>query len=204
MKEVVIMSNEELVSKFQQGEDVFNQLLDKNIGWIRKRAYKHSRYSLYEYHDLENYFIYLMYKALDKYNPNRGVKFITYFSNVIEKKFATMVTRASYVNLERMTLSLNNNPISPFGDEAMEFMDTLPSPHGNVSELGDLERVVKNILSKTMTTKGANIATRYFLDGINTEELASEYGVTREATSKQVRKARAILIQELPKYEFHY
>lgn len=198
------MSNEELVSKFQQGEDVFNQLLDKNIGWIRKRAYKHSRYSLYEYHDLENYFIYLMYKSLEGYNPNRGVKFITYFSNVIEKKFATMVTRASYVNLERITLSLNNSSKSPSGDEIMEFMDTLPSPHGNVSELEDLKEAVKNILKETMTAKGATIATRYFLDETNTEELASEYGVTREATSKQVRKARAILIKELPKYEFHY
>ena len=86
----------------------------------------------------------------------------------------------------------------------MEFMDTLPSPHGNVSELEDLKEAVKNILKETMTAKGATIATRYFLDETNTEELASEYGVTREATSKQVRKARAILIKELPKYEFHY
>lgn len=86
----------------------------------------------------------------------------------------------------------------------MEFMDSLPSPHGNISELTDLEKVVKNILKDTMTVKGATIATRYFLEGVNTEELASEYGVTREAMSKQVRKARAILIKELPKYEFHY
>lgn len=198
------MSNEELVLQFQNGEDVFDQLLDKNIGWIRKRAHKHSRYSLYEYHDLENYFIYLLYMTVDKYNPERGVKFITFFSNVIEKRFATMVTKAGYVNVERLTLSLNNNPVMASGDETVEFLDTLPSPHGNVSEMRELEETIRTILVESMTPKGATIALRYFIDGVNTEELAREYGVTREATSKQVRKARNILINELPKHEFKY
>lgn len=198
------MSNEELVLQFQKGEDVFDQLLDKNIGWIRKRAHKHSCYSLYEYKDLENYFIYLLYKMAGKYNPEKNVKFITFFSNVLEKRFATMVTKAGYVKLERITLSLNKTPSVLGGDGVLEFLDTLPSPHGNISEMRELADVIRMVLSTSMTQKGANVAIRYFIDGVNTEELAQEYGVTREATSKQVRKARKILIQELPKYGYQY
>lgn len=198
------MSNEELILRFQAGEDVFDQLVANNIGWIRKRAMKHSHYSLYEYKDLENYFVYLLYKMASKYNPERNVKFITFFANVIEKRFATMVTKAGYVKLERVTTSLNNSLNTLSGDAMLEYMDTLPSPHGNVSDMNNLMDAIQVILTQAMTTYGATIAIRYFVEGVNTEELAQEYGVTREATSKQVRKARKILAQELPKYGYQY
>ena len=64
------MTNEELVARFQSGEDVFEELYEKNKGYILNKASEYSLKSLYERDDLISYFSYLLYRCAQLYNTD--------------------------------------------------------------------------------------------------------------------------------------
>lgn len=193
------MTNEELVARFQSGEDVFEELYEKNKGYILNKASEYSLKSLYERDDLISYFSYLLYRCAQLYNMDAQNKFITFFGTAVLRAYLNLIKRAEYKKVLCKSNSLNNVYAEDGEDSVIEYIDLLPSHHPEFSFRRDIEEICREILNQYMSEQVANMVMEFFLEDYTQTELVKRYGIRRQAVSQNIKRARVILQRELPK-----
>lgn len=195
------MTNEELVARFQNGEDVFDELYHQNSGFIYKMAYECSRKSRLEKDDLVSDFMYVLYRCAGAYDLNADNKFVTFFGTAMTRSFSKSVQRSEYANVYTKTSSLNvplKTSSSATGTPP-EVIDLIPSHHEEFTYREEIERLCYDILQQSFSRRVANMIIEYLLSDATYRELGEKYGVSYQAVSLNVKRARAVLKTELRK-----
>lgn len=81
------MENEELVARIKAGIDTADNMLalwEQNRGMIGKLARRYSAYADIE--DLQQEGYLALYDAIDGFKPDKGVRFLSYATTIIERK----------------------------------------------------------------------------------------------------------------------
>lgn len=189
------MTNEELVKRFQNGEDVFEELYYNNLGIMDKYAYSNSIYLKCSKHDLINEFAYVLYKCANSYDSTRNVKFITMFTRAIINK-CEVLCRDKNNRKWSLIGSLNDNCENCEGNT--EIIDNLK----NAIEIDDssfLIEICEKELRKNFKEKNCNIAMDYIFYSLTLNELAIKYGLSKQRASIICIEARKFLKDYLEK-----
>ena len=196
------MTNEELVARVQNGEDVFEELYQNNKGFIHKKAFEYSRKSFLEKEDLISCFMFVLYKCAHAYDINADNKFVTFFGTSMLRYYMKAKDRSEYKNVFIKTDSLNKQVQSSNMGSYMERIDIIPSHHEEFSYLSEVENACVETLSNTMGKNQVNMVMHYLCGNYSQRELSKMYNVSPQAVSGNVNRARVILKRELPKQGF--
>ena len=123
------MTNEEILKQIQAEEDVsacLAGLYKKNLALLRKLAGPFAMYHPQELPDLLQEGFLALYMAAQRYEPERGGRFLTYAEYWI-KSFMIR-----YIKREPNNISLNT-PIGDEGDQSLE--DFIPDPEDKIGDM---------------------------------------------------------------------
>ena len=123
------MTNEEIVKQIQAGEDVsacLAELYRKNLAFLRKLAGPFIMYHPQELPDLLQEGFLALYTAAQRYEPERGGRFLTYAAYWIR------LFMSNYIRREPNDVSLNT-PIGDEGDQSLE--DFIPDPEDKIGDV---------------------------------------------------------------------
>ena len=123
------MTNEEIVKQIQAGEEVsacLAELYEKNLGFLRKQAGPFVMYHPQELPDLLQEGFLALYTAAQRYEPERGGRFLTYAAYWI-KAFM-----GNYIRRQPKDVSLNAL-IGDEGDQSLE--DLIPDPEDKIGDV---------------------------------------------------------------------
>lgn len=195
------MTNEELVARFQNGEDVFEELYNQNAGFIHKMAHDCSRKSLLEKDDLVSEFMYVLHKCAGSYNLDANNKFITFLGTSLIRSFVKATERSEYINVYSKTLSLNVPLKIHTNGTPPEIIELIPSHHEEFSYRTEVERVCHKILNQSFSARVAGMVMEYFSTDLTFRELGDKHGISHQAVALNVKRARNILKTELTKQD---
>lgn len=192
------MTNEQLVKRHQNGEDVFGFLLENNMGAINKYAHKYSCCSLLEKDDLINDFIFVLWKCANSYDFNKNVSFITMFINSMRYCFLCEIKRLQYKQ-QRATISYNVE-VSRVDGTTTELIDLVEDEKSQHSDVNFLKEYCEQVLEKNKVRKKTQMVTLEYLFSDKThKEIGESYGISSQAISSQVRAIKKILQDDLEK-----
>lgn len=196
------MTNEELVIRMQNGEEVFEELYRNNAGFIHKMAREYSKKSMLEKDDLVSEFMYVLYKCAYSYDVGADNKFITFFGTAMLRFFMKATDRSEYVNVYTQTRSLNVPvPFETYGTPP-ELIDFIPSHHQEFSYEEEIRNICKRTLARSFSDRVSTMVMEY-LDGESTlRELGKKHQISYQAVALNVKRAREVLKSELIKQDF--
>ena len=131
---------------------------------------------------------YWMMRADWKYDPTKGAKKSTY--RVCSGRWA-VVSWANKLKKRderaKKILSVNFDVVDEEG-HCIEYGDTI-SDKSKAKDLIDLELVDKCVNHECLSNKLQQYLKRYFIEGYNCQEIATQMGVSRQAVSEGLRRA---------------
>ncbi len=202
------MTNEELVLRIKAGEkSLMDELWAQVCNFVYQQAHKF--YNTYlsrckafglEYEDIQQEGFLAVYKAVEGYQPEHEVVFLTYAGYCLKQAFFA-ITKMNYANWQNnavrsCSLSLDA-PVYSDNTE-LTLADTLEADNNledeviNKIQSENLTRDLKNAIGGLRESWQDVIYTVYFV-GIKPAELARLEGVSRSVVSRKCRLALACL-----------
>lgn len=169
------MDNEQLAARAKDGgqEALFN-LYQNNQGMTKKMC-RSIAADDFEFEDLmqESYFVLL--KAVDGYNPDQGIKFISYYTKALKWN----LLRYKRYNGRKESLTLDTSMDGEEGSE--ERIDNIPDPNtldpNDRLEMEFLRQQLDLAITK-LPERQANMLTQYYFKERPTSELANIFQTT--------------------------
>lgn len=142
------------------------------------------------YEDLEQEAWIALLKAEKGFDPNKGVKFITYAYSYIYKELLKFVIKQNKMKTESLDQQLNSHTID-------SLINTLSVPSG-VSKIDNLEML--NFLKNQLSEDEQSMLKEKFVDGKSNKQLASTRNIAEVTVGKRVVKTLEKL-KKIAKYE---
>ena len=179
------MSNEELAQQIQAGrKELMPELWDAVKGFVAQQAYKaacledsiNEKTGLDTYNDFFNTGYIAVYEAANKFNPERGVQFLTCLGYYLKKHFGILRAQLSgwshgtYAKAQKETTvdSLNRQIQGDGSDDAIELGDTIADPEDQYEELANksfiesLHNRLASLLARLPPEQSRAIQLRYY------------------------------------------
>ena len=164
--------NEELA---RQGDTL--QLWKQNRGLLYKIVQRYQgRSPAYDIEDLMQAAYLGLCKAVEGYDPSRGVKFMTYAQKAIQAEARRMIGLNGRQRAHNDAVSI--------GDEIAEGLtiadtleDTSLEAMDDVAIRVDNGRIVREVVDKRLHSTRAAIIRRYYFDKASTAAIAEEFGI---------------------------
>lgn len=191
------MDNEELVAQIQAGEhDRMAELWEQVEKFVRWRADHWPTSAVVDHEDLYQAGYLALVRAVETYDPERGAKFITHFTNHLKTAF----TEAHNQRSKKQLLDPIHHADSlsrPLNDEGVELLDTIADPHGlqEVEERiwhEELSCAIKKAIEALPEAESDTIRRRYY-HGQTMDQVAWETGKTAYEVQKNERRGLAAL-----------
>ena len=196
------MTNEELVTRMQDGEDLFEELYHNNVKFIHKMARIYSEKSMLEKDDLVSEFMYILYKCAHSYDIGADNKFITFFGTAMLRFFMKATDRSEYVNVYTRTRSLNVPVPYEFNGISPELIDLIPSHHQEFTYEQEIRDICTRTLTRNFSDRIGAMVMEYFDGETTVRELGEKYQISYQAVALNVKRAREVLRLELIKHDF--
>lgn len=196
------MTNEELVIRIQNGEEVFEELYRNNAGFIHKMAREYSKKSMLEKDDLVSEFMYVLYKCAYSYDVGADNKFITFFGTAMLRFFMKATDRSEYVNVYTRTHSLNVPVPYESNGTPPELIDLIPSHHQEFTYEQEIRDICTRTLTRNFSDRISTMVMEYFDEETTVRELGEKYQISYQAVALNVKRAREVLRLELIRQDF--
>lgn len=197
------------------GEDEIMQKYSKLIHWTIRMVASNCLYSTEDYEDMEQIAKIALFRAIKKFNPDRGVKFITYATTIIKRDVINANERVKRRGFGRG--KLDNGLV--YSLDADKEDDSDYSHYANFRYLAedktaktgdDLLLIMGNqqivsILLEQLTEKEASILRmRYLEDPPNTlDRIGEVFGISKERVRQIQNEAIRKLKEFALKNSFH-
>ena len=187
--------NAELMKEYKQtgSDEIKRKLIEGNLKFIKYYISNKMQWLVNcqssvspSLEDLLQQGVFVLIKAIDKFDVNYGTQFLTYLSNSLRNDLA-MLKRNKNAKLAQKTQSLETPFQEKDGEEGGTLMDLLGDDNLAVEqinqriEIEDLKRILK-ILPK----KKRDIFLAYYIKGRTQVEIAEEYGISQSYLARQL------------------
>ena len=207
------ITNEELVVKIQNGYDGYVELIDKNMGMIHERAlYCKKRTTIFEYDDIVSILLFDLYRAVNYYDPRRGVRFstvaYTFMNRTISGILRTTCRRKANGGAD--LVSLNSN-VSTIEGETTEMIELLADD--SIKDFGEsmlpndkhiMDTCIKILTERVHSKRNIEIILLQLTKQHKGVKISAELGLTKQRISAILVEGRKILREELPKHGINH
>ena len=194
------MTNEEIVSRIQEGEDLYELLIENNQGLFRSIHKDVDYFNLLEEEDVLSVCYLCLIRCVKRWDKRKGIQFVTFLYPSITREIKRLVKREwNQRNIQECSLDFQ---ITVGDGEASQVMDLLKfkeKPKEFKSSYSDTELIKAIALKhlKTLPPKQRQIACDYFLKGIGQVELSKRHNLCQYTISRMLNKIRKSAKNEL-------
>lgn len=184
-RQVVLMTNEELVVEYQNGnEKAFEELLNANkgiIGTMIKKWWNKVENGVVTRDELEAECIYAFFIAVAEYSLDRDCTFASYAFNRINWLLIRNLNKPTPKGSNGQTVSIVSISDVVPGTDGLTYADAIPDK--------DAEQELQDVL-ENLSRKSLKYRLIYFIDSVCTERekevLLQHYGIGCKQSSQQV------------------
>ena len=197
------MTNEELVYRIQQGEELYADLIENNQGLFRTIHREIDKMKILEEDDALSACYECVFRCVPRWNQERGIQFVTFLYPSIVREIRRRIKRElKHRNLKECSLDFQ---IVAQEGEASRLVDVLvirDKKNRFKSCFSDRELIKQIAIRhlKNLPDKQRQIAYAYFIKGIDQVELSQYYNVSQSTISRILTKVKQSAKQELTQY----
>lgn len=195
------MEEYEMIEKIRNGTMPFEMALEQYHNFIWKFI---NEYSIADYDDDDLYSILSMelYQAIQTYDKDKGVGFMSYFGKCMLNKLSLEIASSKRVKLGSETYN------NAFRLDKQVRKSTIPMTYAELVLTCDWtrEEINRNEMLKaldesldTLSDLHKDIVTKFFIKGITQKEIGEEYGITYVRVKQRINEALPKLQYQLRK-----
>ena len=195
------LTNEDLIAKIKlDKKELIDELYERNQNGIRKVAYdfykRHfdtlNKLGCYDFEDILQIANIYFIESIEKYNTDKGVKYITFLMNYIQWKLTL-----EFFKHGKIKTSLRNEYNKSFVyDDVVDLTnDDNIGSNQNLPEGGwyvpvyiedfDNKILVQEIIEKLNKQQDKDIIVDYYLNGLTDKEISAKYGFKNPKVARQ-------------------
>ena len=195
------MTNEELTMRIKSGEtDLMDELWSQVNRFVYKQACKfintyadRCRSFGLDLEDLEQEGYIAIYTAVEGFDPEKGVTFLTYAGYHIKHRFFS-ATKMNYHNWQNNAVRQASSIEEPISEDGFTIADTLASPEDLEASVVDkvyLESASRDLHKAIADLKEGwqEVLFAIYFQGIRQADLARSLGVARPVVTRKHRRA---------------
>lgn len=198
------MEEYEMIEKIRNGTIPFEMALEKYHNFIWKFI---NEYSIADYDDDDLYSILSMelYQAIQTYNKDKGVGFMSYFGKCMLNKLSLEIASSkrvksgaeTYNNALRLDIQVKETTIPMTYAELVLTCDCTREEINRNEMLQALEESLN-----TLSDLHKDIVTKFFIKEMTQKEIGEEYGITYVRVKQRINEALPKLQCQLKKRGF--
>lgn len=194
------MTNEEIVSRIQQGEDLYEILIENNQGLFRSIHKNVDYFNLLEEEDALSVCYLCLIRCVKRWDKRKGIQFVTFLYPSITREISRLVKRElKQRNIQECSLDFQITVGDGEASQVIDFLNFKEKPSEFKSSYSDSELIKAIALKhlKTLPLEQRQIACDYFLNGIGQVELSKQYNLSQSTISRMLTKIKKSAKSEL-------
>lgn len=194
------MTNEEIVSRIQQGEDLYEILIENNQGLFRSIHKNVDYFNLLEEEDALSVCYLCLIRCVKRWDKRKGIQFVTFLYPSITREISRLVKHElKQRNIQECSLDFQITVGDGEASQVIDFLNFKEKPSEFKSSYSDSELIKAIALKhlKTLPLEQRQIACDYFLNGIGQVELSKQYNLSQSTISRMLTKIKKSAKSEL-------
>lgn len=194
------MTNEEIVSRIQQGEDLYEVLIENNQGLFRSIHKNVDYFNLLEEEDALSVCYECLIRCVKRWDKQKGIQFVTFLYPTITREIRRLVKRElKQRDIQECSLDFQITVGDSEASQVIDFLNFKEKPSEFKSSYSDTELIKAIALKhlKALPLKQRRIAYDYFFKGVGQKELSEQYNVSQSTISRMLTKIRKSAKSEL-------